>query len=343
MDAVEMTADVALAAEDAFPLVTFALFAYNQEKYIREAVEGALAQDYPNLEVIISDDCSTDLTFEIMKQIAQQYTGPHRIVLNRNDRNLGIGRHIDQMVASSSGRFMVVAAGDDVSRQDRVSTLVAVWRGSPGCVAVCSDAQVINDAGQAKGIQIGRPFEGTLANGVACYFAGVQGCCFSWDKQLFDAFGSFQPGTVCEDRVLPLRSALLGYVAYVQEPLVKYRVHGRNVSHFFKTEPEKVIERTIEIHRRNMNILENYIADLGKQGAIRMQSPKAVSDALEEARRMVRSIQAKLQFLEGNLLAKLRVVVSHLHRDPAQCMRWLVIMLFPGLYVRNQMKNFGVR
>ena len=37
-----------------YPLVTFALFAYNHEQYIREAVEGALAQDYPNLEIIIS-------------------------------------------------------------------------------------------------------------------------------------------------------------------------------------------------------------------------------------------------------------------------------------------------
>ena len=42
------------------PLVTFALFAYNQEKYIREAVEGAFAQTYAPLEIILSDDCSTD-------------------------------------------------------------------------------------------------------------------------------------------------------------------------------------------------------------------------------------------------------------------------------------------
>jgi hypothetical protein len=47
------------------PLVTFALFAYNQEKYIREAVEGAFAQTYEPIEVILSEDYSTDRTFEI--------------------------------------------------------------------------------------------------------------------------------------------------------------------------------------------------------------------------------------------------------------------------------------
>ena len=42
------------------PLVTFALFAYNQEQYIREAVEGAFSQTYEPLEIILSDDCSSD-------------------------------------------------------------------------------------------------------------------------------------------------------------------------------------------------------------------------------------------------------------------------------------------
>jgi glycosyltransferase involved in cell wall biosynthesis len=60
-------------------LVTFALFAYNQEKYIREAVEGALAQTYEPLEIILSDDCSSDRTFETMREMAATYDGPHQV------------------------------------------------------------------------------------------------------------------------------------------------------------------------------------------------------------------------------------------------------------------------
>lgn len=48
--------------------VTFFLLAYNQERYIREA---ALAQDYPDLEVVLSDDCSTDGTFAIIQEPSQ--------------------------------------------------------------------------------------------------------------------------------------------------------------------------------------------------------------------------------------------------------------------------------
>ncbi|HUF60663.1 MAG TPA: glycosyltransferase, partial [Verrucomicrobiales bacterium] len=52
------------------PLVSFLLLAYNQEQYIHEAVEGAFSQTYSPLEIILSDDCSTDRTFEIMREMA---------------------------------------------------------------------------------------------------------------------------------------------------------------------------------------------------------------------------------------------------------------------------------
>ena len=47
------------------PLLTFAVGAYNQERFIREAVESAFAQTYSPLEIVLSDDCSRDRTFEI--------------------------------------------------------------------------------------------------------------------------------------------------------------------------------------------------------------------------------------------------------------------------------------
>ena len=75
---------VSVHSESDRPLVTFALFAYNQEKYIREAIEGAFAQTYEPLEIILSDDCSVDRTFEIMTEMVVNYRGKHCIKLNKN-------------------------------------------------------------------------------------------------------------------------------------------------------------------------------------------------------------------------------------------------------------------
>lgn len=108
------------------PLVTFALFAYNQEKYIREAVEGAFSQTYEPLEIILSDDCSSDRTFEIMQEMAAEYEGLHEVRVRRNQCNLGIADHFNTIVEESNGKFMVVAAGDDISFSER--TMLSVQK-----------------------------------------------------------------------------------------------------------------------------------------------------------------------------------------------------------------------
>ena len=101
--AMEARAGKGKADGEDLPLVTFALFAYNQEKYIREAVEAALAQDYPNLEIIFSDDCSPNSTFDVMRESTKNYSGCHQVKLNRNPVNLGLGSHVNRVVAQSKG------------------------------------------------------------------------------------------------------------------------------------------------------------------------------------------------------------------------------------------------
>ena len=53
------------------PVLTFAVVSCNQEQFVREAVEAALAQTYSPLEIILSDDCSDDRSFEIMQEMAE--------------------------------------------------------------------------------------------------------------------------------------------------------------------------------------------------------------------------------------------------------------------------------
>jgi glycosyltransferase involved in cell wall biosynthesis len=105
------------------PLVTFALFAYNQERYIREAVDGAFSQTYEPLEIILSDDCSTDQTCKIMQEMAAGYDGPHKMRVLWNEVNLGSAGYINSIVASANGHIVCSAAGDDISVQQRTEIL----------------------------------------------------------------------------------------------------------------------------------------------------------------------------------------------------------------------------
>ena len=149
---IELTDDAQPATEQGgLPLVTFALFAYNQEKYIREAVEGAFSQTYAPLEIILSDDCSTDRTFEIMQEMAAAYHGPHRVRVRRNEVNFGTALHVSAVASVSQGKLIVVAAGDDISLPLRTEKLTQAWieRGSSAS-AVHSKLIEISDADPAK-------------------------------------------------------------------------------------------------------------------------------------------------------------------------------------------------
>src|SRR5690348_456181 len=65
------------------------LITYNQAAFVEAAVRSLLQQTYP-MDVVISDDCSSDETFALIRQMIRSYRGPHQITLCRNFQNRGI-------------------------------------------------------------------------------------------------------------------------------------------------------------------------------------------------------------------------------------------------------------
>jgi glycosyltransferase involved in cell wall biosynthesis len=210
--------------------VTFILFAYNQAELVHESIEAALAQDYPNLEVMLSDDCSTDGPFEILEEVARTYRGPHRVRTFRTPSNLHIGGHVSQATLASTGELIVASAGDDISLPHRTSRLVEAWLASgrragmlhSACTRFSDNAE---DVYQSPYRQTLKSLERT-AKGTAHVIGSTE----AYVRALFDHFGPVRDGLVHEDHALPFRSLLLDRpVVYVDEPLVRYR-QGSGVS-----------------------------------------------------------------------------------------------------------------
>jgi glycosyltransferase involved in cell wall biosynthesis len=218
------------------PLVTFALFAYNQEKFIREAVKGALAQTYAPLQIILSDDCSRDNTFKVMREVANDYEGPHEIVLNRNVHNLGMGGHINRVMEVAKGELIVVAAGDDISRPTRTEELVAAWS-SGGVFCLCSNVTIMDEGGVDRAASVRIPPIPVESWQEAIQHAeshAVLGCTHAWDRLVFDTFGPLPYADMHEDLTIRYRASLLGKVAYVDKPLVRWRRHGKSSLEIFE-------------------------------------------------------------------------------------------------------------
>src|SRR5882762_2416555 len=140
------------------PLLTFAVAAFNQERFVREAVEAAFAQTYSPLEIVLSDDCSKDRTFEIMREMAAAYRGPHKIVLNQNPVRKSIGGHVNRIVEISHGDLILAAAGDDVSLPDRTALVYHAWEEAERLpISIHSDVIQIDEHGK----RIERRYEGS--------------------------------------------------------------------------------------------------------------------------------------------------------------------------------------
>jgi len=216
------------AEPDSKPLATLYVAAYNQERFVGDAIQGAFAQTYQPLQIVLSDDASTDATFAVMRQMAASYAGPHAVVLNRNARNLGIPAHVDRIMEISDGALIVQNAGDDVSLPQRVERLVEVWRaGRGGILAIHSAKYRIDDDGAVLGRQVDRtPIDGHSPLDLLTCRPSVSGASMAWDRRVFDHFGPLGTTPIFEDYPICLRAATLGDVVYLDEPLLHYRLGG---------------------------------------------------------------------------------------------------------------------
>ncbi len=215
------------------PFVTFALFAYNQEQFIREAVEGAFSQTYEPLEIILSDDCSSDRTFAIMQEMAAGYVGPHRVIVRRNAFNLGTAQHVQSAFAASKGVLFMVAAGDDISLSNRAGALVTAWdkAGRPSGV-VHSGREVFRDTGNVVLRRVPpKPHaqDGYVLKGYAhaeWLPAAAPTCAYTRD--VFEKFAPLVGGSIIEDAPLFIRAALIGRFVACDKVLVRQRLHDEN-------------------------------------------------------------------------------------------------------------------
>jgi glycosyltransferase involved in cell wall biosynthesis len=238
------------------PLITFALFAYNQERFIREAVEGAFSQTYSPLEIILSDDCSPDRTFEIMEEMVANYSGPHTIVLNRNERNLGLIGHINLVMGMVKGELIVGAAGDDVSLPHRTTKIFQEYfKSKDDAYSIFSNATWIDSKSRKMNLLRKNPVQDDslkIDNYAKKYPPGfVNGATHAWHREVFAFFGPLPNYIWAEDTTIPFRSAILGKILYIHDPLVLYRRRYINSGNKYFIGYSKFIDnRKIALDRR---------------------------------------------------------------------------------------------
>lgn len=229
------------------PLISYVVTAYNIERFVREAVECAFAQTYSPLEIVLSDDCSSDRTFEIMEKMAAEYRGPHKIKLNRNESNLGITRHMNKAYLElAEGEIIIAAHGDDISIPDRTRLSYEFLRDNPDVTAVSLSMKSVDSAGRENGT------DDACVDSVKFYdFTGlgnIPAPSRAFYKRVMTAFGPLSDDCPTEDELITFRALMLGRNAFLPQVGVRYRKHSAsssNPANFAKFPLEKIIDQQL--------------------------------------------------------------------------------------------------
>lgn len=129
------------------PKVSVTIPTYNQAGFILRSIRSALDQDYPNVEVVVSDDGSTDATGQVVRDFIAA-SGETRVSYHRNDPNLGILRNYHHnLFQNATGDWAVNLDADDYFVDDSfLSRAMAAVVSDPAVALIFADYCEINDA-----------------------------------------------------------------------------------------------------------------------------------------------------------------------------------------------------
>jgi len=237
------------------PLVSLCLFTYNQEKYIDDAIDGALAQTYQPLEIIISDDHSKDNTYQIIQEKALKYTGPHKITVRQNKRNIGLVPHVNEILLKyTKGKYVALAAGDDISLPERITKCVDILTTNPELMALSCGLEYIDDNGiTIKDINYEYNCKiYDLKDYINENRIHINGASRILNWEVIKTFGKLNDNCPTEDTTFLLRAIMKGQIIQIPDKLVKYRWHSNNLS------------SSQNIHKlKTSKIYNQYIKDIG--------------------------------------------------------------------------------
>jgi glycosyltransferase involved in cell wall biosynthesis len=239
-------ADSGVASAPAGPIVSICIPTFNGALWIREAIESALAQDFPSFEVVVCDDASDDDTVVLARQFADERV---RVVVN--PQRVGMARNWNRSVRASKGTYVKFLMQDDLLAPDCIGRMLEVIEAEPEVGMVFSGRELaLEDPGDPASIDFRKRFGavhvrlGPLVrvNPGRALFAVMER-----DRFRDNLIGEPTAVMVTREALLKLglfnvqlhqltdlemwlRIASSYRVGFIAEPLATFRVHARSAS-----------------------------------------------------------------------------------------------------------------
>jgi hypothetical protein len=138
------------------PLVSVAVVTYNQRPFLEQCLNSILDQDYPNIEIVVADDGSTDGTGDLLERYERAHPG--RFVIRRSPENRGVTANHNLALGACSGDYIAWIGGDDVMLPGKISAQLAHMEANPRC-AICYHDVELFDSDTGRTLQLWSAFD----------------------------------------------------------------------------------------------------------------------------------------------------------------------------------------
>jgi glycosyltransferase involved in cell wall biosynthesis len=191
-------------------------------------------QDYGNLELFIIDDCSNGISSEEINKHIEENVTNFPYVFKRNAKNMGSNKTFEELTRLANGDYFAFCDQDDIWEQDKLSVLIEQIN-KENAVISYSDLSIIDEQGNkiADSFKnISKRLEHKHGENLFPFFLrmnSITGCTMLIDGKTAKEALPFPPSDVyVHDHWLALFGSNKGKIAYVNRPLVRYRIHSNN-------------------------------------------------------------------------------------------------------------------
>lgn len=176
------------------PLLSVIILTYNNIHLLDRAFKSVVKQSYDNVQVIIADDGSFDVTKETISEVIDKYDTSYQVVINVNERNLGTVRNYNNAIKIASGDIIVPLACDDSFVDENVLEDIVTHFETTGCL-VCSALRKGEKTGaylpREKDANILKKHDAPLLLSRLSFDNIISGATLYFRRDVFDRYGFF--------------------------------------------------------------------------------------------------------------------------------------------------------
>ena len=244
------------------PLISMVLSSYRQKEFVLPALEALFKQTYSPLEIVVSDDCSLDGSYEALEEMVERYRSTpssrakHKIILLSNVRNVGNAKNFERAYRAASGELIINCDGDDISYPNRAEAIAEKWLTADkkptlifhGSRAVSLDGKPLASS----------PWRQSLRHPLGAAMAFSPCVVRNYSPIVVD--GCYQ------DNVFTRRAYAYGEPLYIEDVLVDYRVgSGDTTKADFRTNRQRIAYAMMNSARQNLLDLKEMRGGGGKK------------------------------------------------------------------------------